>query len=209
MHRAVRHALVASTLMGGAVAACAEESLPPQPPPPAPAGNATRVISPRMAEVLRATLPSYGEVIRQQTAPPKEPTKLAAPLETDPSVASLPRYVVNEGKLPTPDQVMTSRAVAEAAMNRYLGPKDGLDRGVLNAVTIKQLWEKIPVIGKILPPLIPSISNEERALQRYYEDVRLQTKNDLLELSALTAKSGDPAQAERIRRETQKTFKWE
>jgi hypothetical protein len=204
MNRAVRLALIASLPAGGAVASRAEESAKT---PPVSAEKPTRAISPRMAEVLRATLPSYDDFLRQQNSPPPEPAKPAVPLATDPFVTALPRYVVSEDRLPTAAQVMSRRAVEEAAMNRYLGPKDGLDRGLLNAVTIKQLWEKIPVIGKILPSPIPSISNEQRAMQRYYEDLRLEKKNDLLELSALTAKSGDPAQAERIKRETLRAFK--
>jgi hypothetical protein len=204
MNRALRLALVAFASAGGAMASRSEEAAKPA---PIPTEKPTRAVSPRMAEVLRATLPSYDDFIRQQPPPPSEPAKPVVPLETDLSVTSLPRYVVKELRLPTSTEVMSRRAVEEAAMNRYLGPKDGLDRGVLNAFTIKQLWEKIPVIGKILPPPIPSISNEQRAMQRYYEDLRLEKKNDLLELSALTALSGDAAQAERIKRETQRAFK--
>lgn len=194
MNSAVRPALVAFTLLGGAVAARAEE-------PPA------RAISPRVAEVLRSTLPTYDEVVRQQAPSPKPPAQPVAGLETDPGVAALPRYIVKEGKLPTPEQVMSRRAIEEVAMNRYLGPKDGLDRGYLNAVTMKELWQKIPVIGKIVPFPIPSLTNAERAMIKYNEDLRVQRKNDLMELSTLAAKSGDPAQAKQIKRETERAFK--
>lgn len=204
MPRALRLAL-AVMLLGGAVAMRAEERSQTSPNPP-PVAAPARAISPRIAEVLRATLPSYDDAVRQQTAPPKAPPNPIVALETDPGVASLPTYVVNEGRLPTAAQVMSRRAIEEVAMNRYLGPKDGLDRGLLNAVTLKQLWQKIPVLGK-LPLPIPNVSNEERAMQRYYDDLRVEQKKDLMELSTLTAKSGDPAQAERIKRETQKAFK--
>jgi len=56
-------------------------------------------------------------------------------------------YVVRDVKIPTDEVIMTPKARAKVAMDKYLGPSDGLDRGLLNAVTLTQLWKKIPIIG--------------------------------------------------------------
>ena len=78
-------------------------------------------------------------------------------------IVRLPDYLVREPKLPTPEEVRSRRELERYAMDKYLGPENGFDRGVLNLFTFPQLWRKIPLLGQILPCPIPSVTNEERA----------------------------------------------
>lgn len=163
------------------------------------------------SKLMRARITEVA--LRYEAALPKAaPAAALAPsgesqAPADPSVVTMPNYVVQESKLPKASEVMSDRAVAEFAMNRYLGSKDGLDRGFLNRVTIPELWKKIPIIGKILPPLIPSVTNEQRAMMYYYQDMRVQQMNDLLDLARMTRASGNTELSDKIRRETHSTFK--
>lgn len=92
-------------------------------------------------------------------------------LRTTAGIALLPAFIVRDTKIPNEDQILTSGAKAKVAMNKYLGPSDGLDRGVLNRYTLRQLWEKIPILPRLLPILgglqfvgTPvRMSNEDRA----------------------------------------------
>ena len=170
-----------------------------------PAENAAtlkreRAISPRMAALLAATGPKYDATKSAEPAP--------APLVRDKpanGIVRLPDYIVREPKLPTAEQVMTHKAIAQLAMNKYLGPSDGFDRGFLNAFTIADLRKKMGVLGYLLA-FIPSMTNEERAMMYYYEDERLRKMNDLLELAALARKPGVSPADDKLKREIDKTF---
>ena len=74
------------------------------------------------------------------------------------------------------------------AMEHYLGPENGFDRGFLNLITSEQ----IPLLR-----LFGSMSNEARALGMYREDERRRMQSDLLEMAELSKRSGDPAAAAR------------
>jgi len=78
-------------------------------------------------------------------------------------------FVVHASRLLTEDEVLTDKGMAELAMNRYLGPADGIDRGLLNVFTLPGLWKKIPVLGRIPCPL-PGMTNETRAMRLYKQD---------------------------------------
>src|SRR5205809_6274958 len=92
---------------------------------------------------------------------------------------------------------MTRKELARRAMEQYLGPEDGFDRGFLNLFTSKQ----IPLLR-----LIGSVSNEDRAMARYEEDERLRRKNDLIELASMMKKSGDAAAGAKVKREVDRAF---
>ena len=127
--------------------------------------------------------------------------------ESAASIVRLPQYVVREPTVPPPTEVMTQRELTRMAMDHYLGSVDGLDRGFLNRFTLGELWRKIPVLG-VIPFPIPTISNEDRAMMKYYEDERLRKMHELLDLSAITTKGGDPALGKRIEQETKRTVMW-
>jgi hypothetical protein len=93
------------------------------------------------------------------------------PLQSNPGVALLPAFIVRDTKVPNEGQILTSKAQANIAMDKYLGPSDGFDRGVLNRYTLKQLWQKIPILPGFLSIFgglqfvgtVGSLSNEDRA----------------------------------------------
>ncbi|HUR60457.1 MAG TPA: hypothetical protein VM029_22230 [Opitutaceae bacterium] len=187
-------AFAAAFTLRGAMAA--EPGAPEQPRPPS-------AISPHVRAILRANTPSY-QPVSAASAASEAPADKTAP-DNDPGVVRMPKYFVQESKLPKPADVMTRRALEEMAMNKYLGSRDGLDRGFLNRFTIPGLLRKIPIIGPYLPSI--GMTNEERAMSRYYEDERLRKMGDLMDLSTITTRSGDRELGERIKRETQDTFR--
>jgi len=78
-------------------------------------------------------------------------------------IALLPAYIVRDAKIPDQDQILTYKGKAKIAMDKYIGPYDGLDRGVLNRYTLQQLWQKIPVLGALPFVGTPAhMSNEAR-----------------------------------------------
>ena len=139
-----------------------------------------RVVSPRVAEILTAAAPKYAP-----TAPSKEESEgrtgnqvpaARARLASDASVPAntiirLPDYVVTERKpkpLPKYEEVISRRELEKLAMQEFLGPEDGFDRGFLNLFTVAGLWKKIPILGVI--PLAGFVTNEDRAMAMYRAD---------------------------------------
>jgi hypothetical protein len=205
MPRAVQPAFAAMLISMAAVSARAEETAPKNDSKFPP--KSTRLVSSHMAAALASVAPRFDSL--PPTAPPLEPDKSddKTPADDDSSIVHLPKFIVNEAKLPKASEVMTDKAVAEAAMDRYLGSKDGLDRGFLNVITIADLWHKIPVIGKILPPPFASMTNQQRAMMFHGQDERLRKMNELLDLGTITTAGGNRAQGEKIKRETTTTFR--
>jgi hypothetical protein len=155
-----------------------------------------RAISARSAALLAAAMPKFEPLPTTAAAEPVIPSASDGEIPAA-GIVRLPEYFVRERKLPTAAEVEKAE-VARRAMEKYLGPENGLDRGVLNLITSKQ----IPFLR-----FLGSISNEARAMARYREDERLQLKADLLELAALTKLSGDASGGARIKREVQETFR--
>jgi hypothetical protein len=104
-------------------------------------------------------------------APPKAANVVAAGTKADgraspatPGTELMPAFVVRDDKLPDEEQILTYKGRAKIAMDKYLGPSDGLDRGVLNSFTLVQLWKKIPILGGLPFAGTPAfMTNEERA----------------------------------------------
>jgi hypothetical protein len=95
-------------------------------------------------------------------AKPAAPAPGAAKPASD--ITSMPAFIVRDVKIPTAEKIMTYKARTKVAMDKYLGPSDGLDRGLLNAITLKQLWKKVPLIGGLDFVGTPvHMSNEDRA----------------------------------------------
>jgi hypothetical protein len=81
-------------------------------------------------------------------------------------IISLPAFVVRDAKVPNEDQILTAQGRAKIAMDKYLGPSGGLDRGLLNRFTLKQLWMKIPILRAFPIEFVGTpvrMSNEDRA----------------------------------------------
>jgi hypothetical protein len=110
--------------------------------------------------MIAAGLPRYGEI-------PSVPASAepATTVEVDVlGIVVLSEFAVAATRLPSPEEVAGPGGRAEALMRKQLGHRDGLDRGVLNRITLPELWRKIPVlrlINFVGPP--GSLSNAERA----------------------------------------------
>jgi hypothetical protein len=208
MDRPVHFFLVLGAVLLGPVMAVGEESASaptPQAEPATPPKH-ERAVSPHTAAVLAAGLPKF-----EAAKPAEKKTGTAQnPRSEDDKPANgivrLPNYIVRESKLPTPLEVMTRKELENYAMNRYLGPADGFDRGFLNLFTIAQLWQKIPLIGRFVAAPFGSMTNEQRAMLMYEEDERRRKMNELMDLASVVKKSGDTKGADAIKSETQKTF---
>jgi hypothetical protein len=123
-----------------------------------PDHNATSITN-DISAAIAAGLPGY--------KPSPKATDIAVagqkPDQPTAGITSMSEFIVRDTKIPSEDQVLTYEAKAEIAMNKYLGPSDGLDRGVLNRYTLSQLWQKIPLIGGL--PFVGTpvhMSNEAR-----------------------------------------------
>jgi hypothetical protein len=125
--------------------------------------NGPRSTSSHISSMIAAGLPKYDPFTSAPgAAAGKSPD--GGPIGTTPGIMSLPAFIVRDARVPNGDQILTAKGRAEIAMNKYLGPADGLDRGVLNRYTLRQLWQKIPIIGGL--PFVGTpvqMSNEQRA----------------------------------------------
>lgn len=123
-----------------------------------------RNVSSHIASAIADGLPKFSPVPADPMASPP-----AAFTESRNAIVHLPAYIVREKRPPSPEDMLTAKGWEEDAAERYLGPKDGLDRS-LNEVSLLDLWKRIPVLGKI--PFVPfgSMTNGQRA-QFLYERV--------------------------------------
>jgi hypothetical protein len=165
-----------------------------------------RAISAHLAEVLAAKLPAYDSTQRVAPKPAEVSPVLNDGVAPDPNIVRLPTVIVSDRKLPTAESVRTGKAIAEIAMNQYLGPSDGLDRGLLNAKTVAEYWRKVPLLGTLLPSPFGIMTNEERAMRIYRDEEHYRAQQKLLDLGRITTKAGDPALGEKIKRETQRIY---
>jgi hypothetical protein len=163
-----------------------------------------RIVSAHLAEVLAAARPAFKPPAEATVTPTPPPENSLPPRAND--IVRLPQMVVREPKLPNETEVLTPKGLAEREMKHYFGPRDGLDRGVLNAVTVAGLWKKIPILGQLLGCPIPSMTNEERAMMYYREDERIRQMSEFGELLRLTRASGDSTSADKIKKEATDTF---
>jgi hypothetical protein len=82
---------------------------------------------------------------------------------SDAGITTMPAYTVREAKVPDEERILTYAGRAKVAMDRYLGPSDSLDRGLLNRYTLPELWKRIPILGRL--PFVGTpvhMSNEDR-----------------------------------------------
>jgi hypothetical protein len=151
-------------------------------PAPAPRPSAARAVSPAIANMLAASMPSFNP-----------PTSAPEPTEEDTEgprnqIIRLPEMIV-EGERPpvfTEREIHTKKGLAELAMSRYLSE---VDRGVLNRF-------RLPFIG---------MTNEGRALEQFREDERLRymaMTQDQIEVLRQT----NPEEAARMQQISRDTF---
>ncbi|MEO5959992.1 MAG: hypothetical protein ABIZ49_10380 [Opitutaceae bacterium] len=112
-------------------------------------------------------------------------------------IIRLPEMIVRERKLPSLLEVNKSE-LARRAMEHYLGPENGFDRGFLNLFTSAQ----IPIFA-----LFGSVSNEARAMALYREEENRRLKEYFRELAAVTTRSGDFAQGAKLKQEAEHVFR--
>ncbi|MBS0662600.1 MAG: hypothetical protein JSR48_05005 [Verrucomicrobia bacterium] len=164
------------------IAAFAED----RPDPKAPG------LSKRLSAELTATLPKYDPAVANRAE-----TKVRL-LREQPrnGILRLPDYIVREPRVPDQREMLTEKGRDAVAMNTYLGPSDGLDRGFLNAFTLVGAWKKIPLLNRL--PIVPfgSMTNEERAREIYDREERRKQFLELMGLDAMakqTEKTATPA----------------
>jgi hypothetical protein len=171
MDRPVHLRLIVLAWMMAAPAACAAED--------GPKPQRERLVSPRVAEMLAATMPKF-EPAAEAPRVTESPPPIAGPDKPANGLVRLPSYIVREPKLPPPDEVMTKREREKIAMQKYLGDENGLERA-LNMFSVSGLWAKIPVLGKF-PFIVGQFqgrhsglavgpqTNEQRALEMYEKE---------------------------------------
>lgn len=189
-------------IVAAAAQPAAPTSVKPNSDADAAPARAARVVSARVAEMLAEGRPKY--------QPPTASEKSSGPTERSDrssetpanSIVRLPSYVVREPKLPTPIEVMTRHELENYAMKRYIGPEDGLDRGVLNLFTFAGLLKKVPVLGRF--PFVGSETNEDRAVRLHDAAERKRKMEELGGLMRLSREVGDAAGADKIKQELDK-----
>jgi hypothetical protein len=92
------------------------------------------------------------------------------------NITTLPMFLVRETRIPSDTKILTYKGRTRILMDKYMGPSDGIDRGVLNRVTISQLWGKIPILGRIPFGMAVEMSVSERALDDAGANNPLRTK---------------------------------
>ena len=146
--------------------------------------NPARVVSPRVAALLTASLPKLD--VPNQAAGKSERAEAAAEKPSN-GIVRLPRYLLRERKLPTPEEVRTRRGLEKYAMNKYLGSTDSFSRGVLNYFTIADAWKHVPLLGRF--PWFNS--NEATAMDMYWDDEWRKKMSDLISVLAIKPRRGE------------------
>ena len=135
----------------------------------------SRASSAELSAAISAGLPKFAPKEGETTkAPEKGSPVLSRTVTSDPTISVLPPMTVTESKLPADDQFLTYEGKASKVMAAYMGDSDGLDRGFLNRFTLRQLWKKIPILGRLPFVGTPgSMTNEQRAFDRAGANDRL------------------------------------
>jgi hypothetical protein len=163
-----------------AAMAAAQESLP--------AAVKTAIgVTPQTEAVIAAGLPVFAaKKIDLKTE--AVPTDSVAADTTASGAVRMPDFVLSSPKLPGAEEVMTRAEMEKMAMNRFLGSETGLDRGFLNLITIDELWQRIPVLGRF--EFLSSVTNEQRATAMYRAEKQAELFAEFSHLSALAKKAG-------------------
>lgn len=155
-------------------------------------------LSPVQKAAVTSSVPRF-----QAPKPAATPAPAANPFSnfeaSDPEILPLPKMVVEERKLKTAD-VLTLKGKADQFMKDYLGSKTGLDRGFFNQGVMN--WR----VGPGTFRLFGAMTNEDRALEARFDDLRLRQREDLLTTVKLLDVAGDPEKAAWLRRQSNDLF---
>jgi hypothetical protein len=99
--------------------------------------------------VIAAGLPKFQADRPHEKTEPTRDQATPASDATPKDVIAMPAFTITESKLPTSRQIMTYAGWTQPLVDKYMGPSDGIDRGVINRFTLAQLWAKIPIIGQL------------------------------------------------------------
>lgn len=133
----------------------AEDATAPEEKP----GNGS-LLSTHLKAALGAKEPHFAPPVPAPAA--KVDEAFRQKIETDDDILHLPKVVVKGPRPLQPDDVISP----EGKMDRFLGPKDGLDRGVLNAHTLNF------GVGLIQFAFFNAMTNADRAREAFHDDLR-------------------------------------
>jgi len=112
-----------------------------------------------------------------------------ADIQSPTGVVRMQAYVTREKKVLSDQAVLSDRGLEVFAMDNYIGAIDGLDRGVLNVVTLRGIWAKIPVLNIVD---FAGETNEERALRLFRLDRRSEILKEQQDFDSLSRLESDP-----------------
>jgi hypothetical protein len=95
-------------------------------------------------------------------------------IETGDDILHLPKVVVKGPRPLDQDEVLSTLG----KMDRFLGPKDGLDRGFLNRVTLNF------GAGFVSIALFDATTNEDRAKEAFHDDLRRREYEELQDFAS-------------------------
>lgn len=151
-----RLGLIGGFLLAG-IGVSAEDSATPEEKPDRPGPS---LLSVHLQAALNDRAPSFALPPPAPGVPVDE--AFQQKIETDDDILHLPKVVVQGPRPLQPDEVLSTAG----KMDRFLGPKDGLDRGVLNAHTLHF------GNGFLQLAFFDAMSNEDRAKEAYHDDLR-------------------------------------
>lgn len=158
-----------------------------------PATKSERAISPRTAALLAVGLPKYEPPKPAEKKPEAGPLVAGEGDRPSNAILRLPKMIVREPRVLSPEDVRSPRELEIYAMNKYLGPKDGFSRGVLNHFTFAEAWKNTVKHVPILNRFEWFSSPEKTAVDMYYDDEVRKKMRDLMGLTSVPTKPAAPA----------------
>ena len=118
------------------------------------------------------------------------------PVKAEGELVVLPRFEVRGRRSPKPDDLLTPAGT----LDRYLGSRSGLDRGLLNRFALN--WGNDVVSFS----LFAATKNETRAKTMFADDERLRNRETLLDLVSLLKETGDVKESKQLKQESDSLF---
>ena len=165
------------------------------PPNPGEKLATLALLSPRLKAALSTGLPAYDPAKSTASANGNKLALERANAATG-EAHVLPRFMVRESPPPKMEDLLTSAA----KLDRYLGPKEGLDRGLLNKVVLRWGDEAVGFT------LFDADKNERRAKIRENDVKRLSQRMELLDLASEMRAAGDVDFANVLKRQSDHLF---
>jgi len=146
-----------------------------------------------VASMIRAGLPLFeakADLLQVPVGAVGKNASTGADFQAPAGVVRMQAYVTREKRVLSDEAVLSDRGLEEFAMDNTLGPIDGLDRGILNVVTLRGLWAKIPVLNR---GGFAGETNPERALRLYRIDRRSEILREKQDFDILSRFEHGPA----------------